>query len=473
MAQVILVVLLKIYMKHFQFKALYQDNEWISPAYVSVSPAGKITHLSANPPADVDNIEKVEGYALPGFQNAHSHAFQYAMAGIAERHSGATNPDDFWSWRNAMYQLALNVEPAQMEAIAAMLYAEMVRHGYTSVAEFHYVHHDPTGTPYDNKAALGERLIAAAQKAGIRITLVPIFYQKGGFGQAPTEGQRRFISPDMESYLDLLAQSQKVANNYANASVGAGIHSLRAVAPEVIQATCQSLPADLPIHIHVAEQLKEIEDAKAYLGKRPVEWLLDNVALNENYHLVHATHLTEAEVSGLAKSRANVVICPSTEGNLGDGLFPLASFQAQDGQWSIGTDSHVGLNPLEELRWLDYGQRVTTHKRNSFYSPKQTDSGRYALSMATFAGRRAMGQHTSEFFAIGDDFDAVVMDAHFPLFSVTSLENLISTIVYAGDSSAMLGTIVGGQWIVQQQRHQAYQNIVADFQQVITSLKYR
>ncbi|WP_299452612.1 formimidoylglutamate deiminase [uncultured Microscilla sp.] len=460
-------------MKHFQFKALYQNNEWIAPAYVSVDQEGKITHLSATPPDSVTNIEKVDGYVLPGFQNAHSHAFQYAMAGIAERHSGTANPDDFWSWRNAMYQLALSVQPEQMEAIAAMLYAEMVRHGYTSVAEFHYVHHDLAGKPYNNKAAMGERLMAAAQKAGIRITLVPIFYQKGGFGQAPTQGQRRFISPDMDSYLDLLEQSQKAARPYAQASVGAGIHSLRAVAPEVIKATCENLPTDIPIHIHVAEQLKEIEDAKAYLGARPVEWLLNNLALNENYHLVHATHLTEAEVSGLAKKRANVVICPSTEGNLGDGLFPLASFQAQDGQWSIGTDSHIGLNPLEELRWLDYGQRVTTHKRNSFYSPQQTDSGRYALAMATFAGRRAMGHHTSEFFQVGDHFDAVVMDANFPLFAITSLDNLLSTIVYAGDCSATLGTIVNGRWIVQQQRHHAYQDIVADFKQVIASLEYR
>lgn len=460
-------------MKHYRFKALYQDNKWISPAYVSVDQEGRIGYLSTTPPRDTEGLETVDGYVLPGFQNAHSHAFQYAMAGIAERHSGAANPDDFWSWRNAMYQLALNLQPEQMEAIATMLYAEMLRNGYTSVAEFHYVHHDITGTPYDNKAELGERLMSAAQKAGIKITLVPIFYQKGGFGQSPNEGQRRFISPDLDSYFELLSASQGAASRYTNATVGAGIHSLRAVEDEVIRQTCKNLPDNIPIHIHVAEQLKEIEDAKNYLGMRPVEWLLNNLDMNEHYHLVHATHLTDTEVQTLAKTGANVVICPSTEGNLGDGLFELAKYQSFDGQWSIGTDSHIGLNPLEELRWLDYGQRVTTHKRNSFYSPEQTDSGRYALSMATFAGRRAMGNHSTKFFSIGQNFDAVVMDANFPLFAVTSLENLLSTIVYAGDCSSTLGTIVNGEWVVQQQRHHNYEKIVADFKEVIGALKYR
>lgn len=460
-------------MKHFKFTALYQDNQWISPAYVTIDKNGKISYLSDVPPHNTQTIEVVEGYVLPGFQNAHSHAFQYAMAGIAERHSGAANPDDFWSWRNAMYQLALHVNPTQMEAIATMLYTEMLRHGYTSVAEFHYVHHDTDGTPYANQAELGERLIAAAQRVGIKITLVPIFYQKGGFGMAPTEGQKRFISSDFDSYMQLLSASQTAANKYTYASVGAGIHSLRAVEPAAIQKTCEAIPDNTPIHIHVAEQLKEIEDAKSYLGMRPVEWLLNHVALNKNYHLVHATHLTDNEAKDLAKTQANVVVCPSTEGNLGDGLFPLRKYQEYQGQWSIGTDSHVGLSPLEELRWLDYGQRVTTHQRNSFYSPEQTDSGRYALSMATFAGRLAMGQYTTQFFAVGQSFDAVVMDANYPLFAVTSLENLLSTIIYTGDSTAALGTIVNGEWKIQHQKHSNQVNIVNNFKQVIKDLKYR
>ena len=460
-------------MKYFRFKALRQANEWISPAYVGVNETGNITYLASTAPADVQNVEEVAGYVLPGFQNAHSHAFQYAMAGIAERHSGAANPDDFWSWRNAMYQLALNVQPEQMEAIATMLYAEMLRHGYTSVAEFHYVHHNVEGTPYANKAELGERLMAAAQKVGIKITLVPIFYQKGGFGKDATEGQRRFISANLDEYLDLLKASEKAAKQYTLASVGAGIHSLRAVEPSIIREACKTFVPEIPVHIHIAEQLKEIEDAQSYLGMRPVEWLLNNVALNAHYHLVHATHMTDAEVQNLAKTGANVVICPSTEGNLGDGLFALGDYQANDGQWSIGTDSHVGLNPLEELRWLDYGQRVATHKRNSFYAPDKTDSGSYALNMATFAGRKAMGDYSTQFFTIGQSFDAVVMDAQNPLFAVTSLENLLSTIVYTGDSNATLGTIVNGEWKIQSQKHNDYENIVSDFSRVINALKHR
>ncbi|OJJ18313.1 formimidoylglutamate deiminase [marine bacterium AO1-C] len=459
--------------KYFRFKALCQVDEWLSPAYVGVDDTGKINYLATDPPADTQSIEEVEGYVLPGFQNAHSHAFQYAMAGLAERHGGEANPDDFWSWRNAMYQLALNLKPEQMEVVATMLYAEMLRHGYTSVAEFHYVHHNIDGTHYDNKAELGERLMAAAQRVGMKITLVPIFYQKGGFGKAATEGQRRFISTDMDDYFGLLDASRKAAEKYPLASVGAGIHSLRGVEPAIVKDTCEALPKGTPIHIHVAEQLKEIEDAQNYLGMRPVEWLLNNIGLNENYHLVHATHMTEVEVQNLAKTKANVVICPSTEGNLGDGLFALGQYQAHQGQWSIGTDSHVGLNPLEELRWLDYGQRVTTHKRNSFYSPQQTDSGSYALQMATFAGRRAMGLHNTQYFEIGQAFDAVVMDAQNPLLAITSPENLLSTIIYTGDSNTTLGTIVNGQWQVQTQKHQAYANIVNDFTQVMKDLKYR
>ena len=460
-------------MKYFRFKALCQTDKWISPAYVGVDEMGNIGYLASEPPTDASSIEEVEGYGLPGFQNAHSHAFQYAMAGLAEHHSGAANPDDFWSWRNAMYQLALSIRPEHMEAIATMLYAEMLRHGYTSVAEFHYVHHNLDGTPYENKAELGERLMAAAQRVGMKITLVPIFYQKGGFGKAATEGQRRFISTNMDDYFDLLDASKKAAEKYPLASVGAGIHSLRGVAPTVIKETCEALPQGIPIHIHVAEQLKEIEDAQNYLGLRPVEWLLNNVNLNEDYHLVHATHMTDHEVQNLAKTKANVVICPSTEGNLGDGLFALGQYQAQEGHWSIGTDSHVGLNPLEELRWLDYGQRVTTHKRNSFYSPQQPDSGRYALQMATFAGRRAMGNHSTQYFRLGQPFDAVIMDAQQPLLAITSLENLCATIIYAGDSNTTLGTIVNGKWQVQRQRHREYTAIVQEFTRVMQDLKNR
>ena len=268
----------------YTFKGLLQNTGWIENAAVTVDEQGIITNISENNSSEPDS-EYINGYAIPGFQNAHSHAFQYAMAGLAEKHNTGANPDDFWSWREAMYQLALSVSPEQLEAIAAMLYSEMVRNGYTHVAEFHYVHHDKNGQSYNNLAEMGARLVAAAQKAGINITLVPIFYQKGGFGQAPNDRQRRFISPDIDSYLKLLQASEKACKTYTGANIGIGIHSMRGVEPGDIAKIAKSGPQDIPFHIHISEQLKEIEDSIAYLGKRPAEWMLENVEMNDRFHL--------------------------------------------------------------------------------------------------------------------------------------------------------------------------------------------
>ena len=263
------------------------------------------------------------------------------MAGLAELHQSSETPDDFWSWRTAMYNLALTVSPEQLEAIAAMVYAEMVRHGYTAVVEFHYLHHDKSGKPYSNLAELGERLISAAKKAGIHITLVPMFYQQGGFGKPAEDKQRRFISKTIDAYYNLLESSIQSSKHYNNAKVGIGIHSLRAVKGEDIKTVCNNLKNDIPFHIHVSEQLKEIKDCLSFYGKRPVQWLMDNCNLNDNYHLVHATHLDDNEIKGIAKSRANVVLCPSTEGNLGDGLFRFNEFLKIHPGCMIGIPAHI------------------------------------------------------------------------------------------------------------------------------------
>ena len=429
-------------MKSYRFKALLENRGWLENATVTIDESGNITSISGT--ENPDSV-RIEGYALPGFQNAHSHAFQYAMAGMAERHSASSASDDFWSWRDRMYRLALNLDPDQLKTIAAMLYAELVRHGWTSVAEFHYLHHDKTGAPYDNLAEMGAALVEAAREAGIRITLVPIFYQKGGFGQAPGERQKRFISKTFEDYLRLFEASARVCKAYAGASVAVGIHSMRGVdAPDVLR-TVADAPTNVPFHLHVSEQLREIEDSLAYLGKRPVEWLLDNVELSDRFHLVHATHLTGDETNRLAKSGANVVLCPSTEGNLGDGIFPLGDFQTAGGNWSIGTDSHIGLNPLEELRLLDYGQRLVTHRRDTFTGRGIEDSGLYAVTQATIAGRRAMNDFNRDFFAVGAPFDACVIKSDAPLLARADSENLASTIVYAADASQIYGSFVQGK----------------------------
>ena len=262
-------------MGRFFFDKILQNDGWKSNILVTTDISGVITSIQEG--AVQNDALRIDGLAIPGFQNAHSHAFQYAMAGLAEVHNISHTSDDFWSWRDAMYKLALSVNPDQMENIAAMLYAEMLRHGYTNVAEFHYVHHDKNGDKYGNLAEMGSRMIAAAKRTGIGITLVPIFYQKGGFGKPATEGQRRFISPNIDSYLQLLDASNDACRIYSQANTGIGIHSMRGVEPELIAEIAKSGPQDIPFHIHISEQLKEIEDSLAYLNKRPVEWLLDNV----------------------------------------------------------------------------------------------------------------------------------------------------------------------------------------------------
>jgi formimidoylglutamate deiminase len=335
------------------------------------------------------------------------------------------------------------------------------------------VHHQENGTPFENLAEMGERLISAAKTAGIGITLVPIFYQKGGFGMPPTEGQRRFISKDIDTYLTLLEASAKAAEQYHLANVGIGIHSMRGVEPTVIAEIAKTADQHLPFHIHIAEQLKEIEDAQAYLGKRPVEWLLDNVDLNDRFHLVHATHLTDEETDGIAASGANVVLCPTTEGNLGDGLFPVQRFQEKQGKWSIGTDSHIGIHPLEELRLLDYGQRLTTHKRNIFTNETNGNSGNFAIEMATITGRKAMDNFNSQYFKVGEPLNACIINENTPLLQACSDVNLTSSIVYSCDASHHSGTISNGDWIVQNGVHRNIEQVRNTFVKTIKELKNR
>ncbi|MBD3636755.1 MAG: formimidoylglutamate deiminase [Crocinitomicaceae bacterium] len=457
-------------MKTFFLKGILLNDGWMRNAFITIDKAGKILSIAEK---FEGKAEELNCYAVPGFQNAHSHAFQYAMAGLAERHSVNETPDDFWSWREAMYKLALRISPDDLQAIAQQLYAEMLRHGYTDVAEFHYVHHDKEGNPYMNLSEMGERLVAAASAVGIGITLVPIFYQKGGFGKEPSDGQKRFISRGIDEYYKLLEASEKSCGYYEHANVAIGIHSMRGVEPKDIVEVAEKGRKDLPFHIHISEQLKEIEDAVKYLGKRPVEWMLDNVELSDRFHFVHATHLTDKETELLGQSGVNVVLCPSTEGNLGDGIFPLKKYQESGGEWSIGTDSHVGINPLEELRLLDYGQRLTSHKRNTFYSKEQGDSGLFAIDRALRSGRKAMGNFNHHYFKIGAYFDAALFSAEPHLIATTSFDNLASTLVYSADSRMQFGTIAKGTLIVSNGNHKKKKAIGKKFSEVILELGNR
>ncbi len=457
-------------MKVYKIDYLVQKDRVRKDVFVEIGKDGKIIGIQKEFNGDYDVIK---GLVLPGFQNAHSHCFQYAMAGMAEIHSTVNEPDDFWSWRDSMYKIALQISPEQLESVATMLYSEMLRFGYTEVAEFHYLHHDKNGQAYSNLSEMGERLMAAAQKVGMKITLIPIFYQKGGFGKEVTEGQKRFLSPDSDKYLELVESSRKSAEKYSKAKVVKGIHSLRAVDEKSLQNVLKTKESELPLHIHISEQLKEVEECQAFYGARPVEWLMDNFDVNENYHLVHATHLTDSEVSSIAKSKASVVLCPSTEGNLGDGIFPLREFQSKRGRWSIGTDSHIGLQFMEELRILDYGQRLISHKRNTFYSQEQGNSGFYSLEQSIFNGRKAMGRDTENFFEIGEDFDAVVVDLAHPLLFMSNPELKLTTNLFSMDQTSIKEVYVAGERLVTGGMHNQIDSIWMDFAKTMDELKFR
>jgi formimidoylglutamate deiminase len=452
----------------YRFKGLLQREDWMAPAYVGVDTNGVIRYVSTTPPPEGIAVEVVDGYGLPGFQNAHSHAFQYAMAGHAERHPPGIN-DDFWSWRQEMYACALSVDPDQAEAIAAMLYAEMIRNGYTHVAEFHYLHHDKSGKPYANLAEMGERMIAAAQTAGIRITLVPVFYQKGGFGKPPEARQRRFISKSVDEYFRLLQASAKSVSQYTAAQLGFSVHSLRAVDLKDIEQTFAAGPSDLPFHLHVAEQKKEVADCLAHCGERPMQWVLNHLPVGPRFNLVHATHLDDEEVNRLAATGAHVVLCPSTEGNLGDGIFRMKDYVRQGGRWTIGTDSHIGINPMEEFRMIDYRQRLLTNRRNTF----DNDAARYLIHEAVSSGRGAMGRPEADHFTPGSSMDAVVYNAGSHLVGAAPTEHLASVLVYTSDSSRIMGTMIGGRWVVRDQHHLRGQAIKQAFAPAIDRLRRR
>jgi formimidoylglutamate deiminase len=450
--------------RHYYLRNILSSNGWIGSAYVGVDQAGVIQYLSAVKPDDGAPIEDVKGVALPGFINGHSHAFQYAMAGMAEVHPKGSQ-DDFWSWREAMYQCALSFDPDQIQTVATALYIELLKKGYTHVTEFHYLHHDKDGKPYGHAAETSVSLLAAASIAGIKITLVPVFYQKGNFGVEAQPRQRRFIFSKVDDYFRLLEDAESVVRTINTAKLGFGVHSLRAADAADVLRIERDGPKDLPFHLHAAEQLKEISDCLAHLKQRPVEWLLNNIQLNDRFNLVHCTHMVDDEVARLAKSGANVVLCPGTEGNLGDGIFRLADYSKLNGNWCIGTDSHISLNPLEDLRLLDYTQRLITHKRNTF-----NDGGHSLLRQAFHSGKKAAGVKTTDFFEVGHPFDAVVYNLKSPLLSEINPNYLLSRILYTADTSSVLGTIVNGKWVVKNNYHDEQESVTEAFAEALKAV---
>ena len=450
--------------KYYHFKSLLMSEGWMTPAYVGVDDAGVVRSISQQPPEHLAIIEPVNGLAVPGFKNCHSHAFQYAMAGMAEKHAEGAK-DDFWSWREAMYQCALSLDADQIQTVATALYIDLLKKGYTHVAEFHYLHHDKNGKPYSNYAETSVALLAAAALAGIRITLVPVFYQRGGFGKDALPRQRRFIFSSVDDYFRLLEEAASVVKPISTSTLGFGVHSLRAAETDDLLRIWDQGPAHLPFHIHAAEQLKEVEDCLAHLGMRPVEWLVKHMDLSDRVNIVHCTHLVDDEVQALARSRANAVLCPGTEGNLGDGIFRLTDYMKHDGNWCIGTDSHISMNPLEDLRWLDYGQRLLTHRRNTF-----DDGGFTMIRKAFFCGSRAMGLERNELFEVGHPLDAVVYDSTARFLTELSNTFSLSRILYTADTRSILGTLVNGKWVVKEGHHPEDEQIGSSFRQTLRAI---
>ena len=397
-------------------------------------------------------------WIVPGIANLHSHAFQRAMAGLAERQ---THPQDsFWTWRETMYRFAARMDPDSTYAVATQLYVEMLEAGYTSVCEFHYLHHAPDGRPYADPAAMSRALIAAARDTGMRMTLLPVLYMTGGFdGRALSARQQRF-GHDVENFLRLLQTLR--AEETPSLRIGCAFHSLRAVPEAAMREVLAALPADAPVHIHISEQIGEVQDCLALRGARPVEWLQQNFEVDPRWTLVHATHLTEAETKQFAASGATVAICPTTEANLGDGLFPLRAYLDAGGSWGIGSDSHISVSPVEELRWLEYGQRLFTRHRNIAVGNASTSVGETLLRGVHASARQSTGQ-------LGEG-DFVVLDTDAPIFAGVEAGDAIDRWIFSGNRNAVREVHVAGKRVVADGRHADRDAISARYRQTLQAL---
>ncbi|TAL83951.1 MAG: formimidoylglutamate deiminase [Rhodanobacter sp.] len=405
-------------------------------------------------------------WVLPGMPNLHSHAFQRAMAGLTERRGKAD--DNFWSWRETMYAFAAAIGPDELKAIAGQLYVEMLKAGYTRVCEFHYLHHQPDGTPYDRPEAMSLALIEAAREAGIGLTLLPVLYISGGFDGRPLNPRQRRFGHDVAGYLRLLEELRRHESD--DLRVGMALHSLRAVpVPAMREVLANDLAKDRPIHIHIAEQLGEVQDCLAIRGARPVEWLLDNAEVDARWCLVHATHLTADETVRLARSGAVAGLCPTTEANLGDGLFRLADFLDAKGVLGIGSDSHISVSPVEELRWLEYGQRLTTRHRNVAARGAAESVGETLWRMARHGGAQASGLPLGDLCA-GARADLIVLDPHSPLLAARDSRSVLDSFLFAGNTPLVRDVMCGGRWVVRDFHHRDEAAIAARYRQVVERL---
>lgn len=405
---------------------------------IDIAPDGTVSFS----PNSTDHAERLAGLVVPGMPNLHSHAFQRAMVGLTEREGPSGN--SFWGWREVMYRFLAALTPEDVQAIAAQLYVELLLHGYTSVAEFHYLHNAPDGSHYADLGEMSQRIRAAAHDAGIGLTLLPVLYCRSQFGGAPpTDAQRRFVlSPDEFAVL------------CETAGDGIAPHSLRAVTPDELN-TAIVIAGARPIHIHIAEQVKEVADCVAWSGARPVAWLLDNAPVGERWCLVHATHIDATERRLAAESKAVVGLCQTTEANLGDGIFPLRGYLNDGGRFGIGSDANVSTSPIEELRWIEYIRRLETGSRNIVGK---------LYSRAISGGAQALGRTSAA--------DLVVLDTEHPALIGRSGDSLVDAWLFCGNSTPVRHVMVAGQWVVRDGEHRNQRVIASAFGQTMRKLAH-
>jgi formimidoylglutamate deiminase len=460
----------------FAQTALLPDG-WADNVLIEYDKDGWIVGVDAfkaRPPEDKgagSDVDIVTGPVVPGMPNIHSHAFQRAMAGLTERASG--HKDNFWNWRETMYRFLSEIDPEDMEALAAQVYVDMLKAGYTSVGEFHYIHHQRDGQPYEDRALLSGQIIRAALETGIAITHLPALYAFGGFGEKPpSEGQKRFINTVPE-LMRIIEEIYGAFQNTPQVTLGMAHHSLRAVSPEMLRegtAAVRALLPEAPIHIHAAEQMGEVEACLEWSGLRPVEWLLENGNIDSKWCLVHCTHVTEGEIARLAQAGAVAGLCPTTEANLGDGIFPLVKYFNAGGIFAIGSDSHVTVSVVEELRWLEYIQRLVYQERTLIKGHEIASVGATLYDRTLAGGAQALGRKTGR-IEIGHRADFLVLDPDIPVMDGKLRDHILDAAIFAANRNPVRDVMAGGRWVVKNHKHKREDAILEKFRKVMAKLQ--
>lgn len=450
----------------FAERALLPDG-WAGNVRVSIDGTGRIAGVRAGAAAEPGDLELPGCVLLPAPANLHSHAFQRAIAGLTEHRAGAE--DDFWSWRSLMYRFLERMTPERMEAVAALVYVEMLEAGYASVGEFHYVHHQPGGEGYDDPAEMSLRIVAAAAAAGIGLTHLPVLYATAGVDGAPLAGGQLRFGCDLDRFLRIVEGARSaIARGPADARVGVAPHSLRAVPPPLLAALVGSR-TEGPVHIHIAEQTREVEDVEAAFGARPVAWLLDNAPVDGRWCLVHATHMVPEETAALARTGAVAGLCPITEADLGDGVFDAQRFVEAGGLYGIGSDSNLRIALAEELRLLEYGQRLTRRRRNLFARDGRS-TGRTLYEDALAGGARALGRDSGA-IEPGRLADLVAVDPAGLLVADDGGDRVLDGWIFAGDDRVVRDVWSAGRHVVTQGRHRQGDAVRAAFRRALAELR--